>query len=159
MPRRLRLGRRYVKYINDTYARTGTLWEGRYRASLIDSERYFLRCCRYIDLNPVRGGIVDEPGLYRWSSYRHYALGRADELVTHHDLYTRLGRSPEQQQSAYRALFGAGLDAAALSAIRDAAYRGWPLGSDSFKNAIERTLKRPTRPPKRGRPTASLSVR
>lgn len=96
------LGRYYVQYINTNYQRTGTLWEGRYKATLIDSEHYLLTCCRYIELNPVRAGIVKHPSAYRWSSYHHNALGKADPLITPHSLYKRLGKDETSRQSAYR---------------------------------------------------------
>ena len=98
------LGRRYVQYFNQTYGRTGTLWEGRYRATLIDSERYLLACMRYIELNPVRAGMVKHPLNYSWSSYAANARGEEDELVSPHSLYRRLGRNPQARQSAYRQL-------------------------------------------------------
>jgi len=127
------LGRRFVQHVNHAYRRSGTLWEGRYKASLVDSEQYFLRCCRYIELNPVRAGMVKNPSAYRWSSYRHHAFGITDRVVSTHEQYARLGRSAEDRQLAYRALFRAELDGETLEAIRDSANRGWPLGSERFK--------------------------
>jgi len=150
------LGRRFVQHVNHAYRRSGTLWEGRYKASLVDSEQYFLRCCRYIELNPVRAGMVKNPSAYRWSSYRHHAFGITDRVVSTHEQYARLGRSAEDRQLAYRALFRAELDGETLEAIRDSANRGWPLGSERFKDDIERALKCPARPPKRGRPPRAV---
>ena len=147
------LGRYVVRYINRVYHRSGTLWEGRYKASLVDTETYFLRCCRYIECNPVRAGMVRGPGEYPWSSYRHHAFGVTDKLLAIHEQYERLGHSDEERQFAYRELFTAELDTKALSEIRDTINRGWPLGSDRFKDEIERALQCAARPPKRGRPS------
>jgi hypothetical protein len=104
------LGRRYVRHVNRVYRRSGTLWEGRYRAAPIDSEAYFLACCRYIELNPVRAGMVDHPRAYRWSSYRVHAAGAADALLSEHAIYRALGRGGEARRKAYRALFRFALD-------------------------------------------------
>src|SRR5260221_13749548 len=110
------LGRRYVRHINAAYRRSGTLWEDRYRAAPIDSEAYFLACCRYIELNPVRAGMVRRPRDYPWSSYRAQALGAADALVAKHPLYRALGRWAAERQAAYRALFRGGPHQAVLPA-------------------------------------------
>jgi len=100
------LGRYYVQYFNRRYKRTGTLWEGRYRATLIDSEQYLLTCLRYIELNPVRArGLADRPGDYPWSSYQHNALGKPDPLLTPHLQYQRLGATAGERRGAYRQLF------------------------------------------------------
>src|SRR5690606_7071247 len=104
------LGRRYVRYVNATYRRTGTLWEGCYRAAPIDSQAYFRTCCRYFELNPVRACIVAHPGDYRWSSYRANALGSADALVREHALYRALGATAGAREEAYRQLFDTALD-------------------------------------------------
>jgi REP-associated tyrosine transposase len=149
------LGRRFVRYVNHVYRRSGTLWEGRFKASLVDTETYFLRCCRYIECNPVRAQMVGHPGEYRWSSYRFHAEGAADKLLSSHEQYERLGNSAQERQSAYRELFRSELDASELSEIRDTVNRGWPLGGERFKDEIERALKCAVRPPKRGRPTHS----
>jgi putative transposase len=146
------LGRRFVRYINSVYRRTGTLWEGRFKASLVDSEQYYMRCCRYIESNPVRAGIVGDPAGYAWSSYRFHALGSEDQLVTAHELYQRLGNVPEERQRRYRDLFQGELGDPALREIRESVNRGWPLGSERFKDEIARALQRVARPPKRGRP-------
>src|SRR5438552_4735338 len=114
------LGRRYVRYVNTIHGRTGTLWEGRYRAAPIDSEAHFLACCRYIELNPVRARIVRHPRHYRYSSYRAHALGKADALVSDHELYDRLGATAARRQEAYRALFGTALDADFVDRLRAA---------------------------------------
>jgi putative transposase len=122
------VGRRYVHYFNRKQRRTGALWEGRYRATLIDSEAYLLRCYRYVELNPVRAGLVADPALYPWSSYRCNALGHDDSLVTMHELYFALGPDTESRQSAYRALFASVLDEPTMAEIRAATNKAWVLG-------------------------------
>ena len=113
------LGTRYARYINDRRERRGALWEGRHKACLVDTESYFLACHRYIELNPVRAGIVDDPARYRWSSFRSNALGRSDPLVTRHPVYESLGRDRASCVSAYRELFATDLTSAELEQIRD----------------------------------------
>jgi putative transposase len=112
------LGRRYVRYFNDRHGRTGTLWEGRYRSRLIDSERYLLACSRYIELNPVRAGLAAVPAAYRWSSFRSNGEGAPDHVITAHSAYRALGMSWAERRSAYRALFALPLDAESIVAIR-----------------------------------------
>ena len=146
------LGRRYVQYFNWTYGRTGTLWEGRYRATVVDAERYFLTCSRYIELNPVRAAMVGSPAGYRWSSYRHNALGQPDELLVEHELYLRLAKDEAARCEAYRALFRTTIDPAELSQIRDATNKGWALGNDRFQAEIEALTRRRAEPLPRGRP-------
>lgn len=101
------LGRRYVQYINRTYRRTGTLWDSRYKSSLVQAETYLLTCQRYIELNPVRAAMVEDPAHYRWSSYRANGLGQPNARLTPHSLYQALGRTSPERQAAYRALFRA----------------------------------------------------
>ena len=149
------VGRRYVQYVNFTYRRSGTLWEGRFKASLVDTQQYFLACCRYIELNPVRAGIAKAPEDYPWSSYRHYALGQENGLLSAHEEYRALGTTEVERQSAYRALFSNSVDETGLQEIREMVNRGWPLGSERFKDEIEAALERTARPPQRGRPRKS----
>jgi putative transposase len=146
------LGRSYVKHVNQAYGRTGTLWEGRFKASLVDAEDYFLTCCRYIELNPVRAGIVAAPADYAWSSYRCNALGEPNRYVTPHAIYRALGRSPDECRRAYRSLFERTFEEETLTQIRTAINCGWPTGGERFKDEIEAALNRAARPPKRGRP-------
>jgi putative transposase len=136
------VGRRYVRYVNQVYRRTGTLWEGRYKSTLIDSERYLLTCSRYIELNPVRAGMVNHPGDYRWSSYRANAGGAKESVISPHALYWALGDSPMTRSLAYRALFAHHVDAHDLRAIREATEAGVVLGNDRFKELVEATLRR-----------------
>ena len=134
------LGRRYVQYFNYRYRRTGTLWEGRYKAALLDTEAWLLTCYRYIELNPVRAGMVNHPADYGWSSYRCNAMGRLDPLVTTHSLYTRLGATPQQRQQAYCTLFQNHINEQTLESIRQATNRAWVLGNDRFKEEISKLL-------------------
>jgi len=150
------LGRRYVRYFNTTYERTGTLWEGRFRSSLIDSDRYLLTCYRYIELNPVRANIATRPGDYPWSSFRCNAIGMNDELVTPHATYLELGQSDAARQSAYRRLFRDVLDDGDIKAIRDHVNSGKALGSDAFIDRIEDTLNRRVRLAMPGRPAKNV---
>lgn len=143
------VGRRYVRYFNDRYERTGTLFEGRYRAALIDSESYLFTCHRYVELNPVRAGITRIPDEYLWSSYRANALGHEDALVTPHGLYVALGSDPTAQRLAYRGLFRPVVDDASVAAIRDATHGGWLL-SKRGSSCVERRLNRRERPRSRG---------
>ena len=144
------LGRYYVQYFNHTYQRTGTLWEGRYKATLIDSEQYALQCYRYIELNPVRAGMVDHPVEYPWSSYAYNGLGKANELVVEHELYKRSGKSSERRCEAYRALFDVDVPQRTIEEIREATNKSWVLGSDFFKETIEAKINRPMNPRSKG---------
>jgi putative transposase len=151
------LGRYYVLYINHRYGRSGTLWEGRYKASLIQEEDYLLACYRYIELNPVRAGMVDGPGAYRWSSYHRNALGQPDLVIVSHGRYRALGRSEVERQEAYRRLFTVHVDDGQLTQIRDAWRTGTPLGNDRFKEAVEAMLGRKIGQVRRGRPKKTPS--
>jgi putative transposase len=144
------LGRRYVQYFNDKYGRTGTLWEGRYKASLVDNDEYIFLCYRYIELNPVRAQMVEHPVEYPWSSYQHNALGQVNPLIVPHERYCALGRQPEERQVAYRALFRAHVSDRQLDEIREAANKEWVLGSEYFKEKISRQLQRQVAPLPRG---------
>jgi putative transposase len=139
------VGRVYVKYFNDLYGRTGTLWEGRYKAALVDSERYLLTCMRYIELNPVRAGMVVRPGDYPWSSFTANAGDGYDPLVVPHAVYESLGADPDQRGAAYRALFSGAIPDADLCAIRDATQNGWALGTAAFHNRVDAHGRRSAR--------------
>lgn len=137
------VGRYYVQYFNHCYHRTGTLWEGRYKATLIDTEQYLLTCMRYIELNPVRAtGMVDHPSEYPWTSYRYNALGDSNPLITQHELYTKLAITSEKRQSVYRELFRNHIPDMTLEAIREATNKAWILGGEQFKIKMERLLNR-----------------
>jgi putative transposase len=119
------LGRRYVRFFNDRYRRTGTLWEGRFRSTIVDSARYYFTCARYIELNPVRAGLAESPAQYPWSSFRHNALGQADSLVTPHAEYDALGCDQVARCAAYRKLFDDELETVDVVKVR-AEIRGRP---------------------------------
>ncbi len=146
------MGRSYVQALNQQYGRTGTLWEGRYKASLVQDDRYLLTCYRYIELNPVRAGMVTAPGDYRYSSYPCNAIGKPDLLVTPHPVYQSLAGSAEQQQVAYRALFSADIAPELLATIRNTTNACGVIGNETFKDQIETMLGRSVRPGKSGRP-------
>jgi putative transposase len=136
------LGQRYVQYINKTYRRSGTLWEGRFKSNLVQREAYFLACQRYIELNPVRARMVERPGDYRWSSYRANAELQPSLLITPHEEYLALGFSPPERAANYRELFRQKIDPAALKEIRLAVNGGFVLGNDRFKEEIAQMLGR-----------------
>ncbi|SCX52194.1 transposase [Nitrosospira sp. Nsp1] len=144
------LGRYYVQFFNHCYRRTGTLWEGRYKATLIDTEAYLLTCMRYIELNPIRAGMVAHPSEYPWSSYGCNALGPTDNLVNPHPEYRHLGRTDEERRSAYRQLFEYQISEESINAIREATNKAWVLGNDRFKQSIQEKLKRRVAPAAKG---------
>jgi putative transposase len=146
------LGRRYVRTVNHLYRRTGTLWEGRFRACAVHAEDYLFACMRYIELNPVRAGIVSSPEDYRHSSFRCNGLGEENLLVTEHALYGALGRTPEKRQTAYQTLFRAQFDEDLIGKIRGATAAGHLLAGERFRMEAEAALARPLGPARRGRP-------
>jgi len=151
------MGRRYVQYINRTYRRSGGLWQGRYKASHIQTDRYLLTCQRYVELNPVRSEMVKAPGEYRWSSYRANALGEANPLITPHSEYLSLASTPEKRHVAYRALFVSEGDNPDWMLIRVATQQGVIAGDSRFAEAIGKRLERTVLPRPRGRPRKELS--
>ena len=144
------IGRYYVQYFNYNYNRTGTLWEGRYKATLLDSETYALRCYRYIELNPVRANMVKHPAEYSWSSYRYNALMERNELITPHALYKILGVNDKDRCDLYRSLFEVDIGQKTTDEIREATNKSWVLGSTYFKEKIENKLNRPMKPRAKG---------
>ncbi len=147
-----RLGQRYVQYINRTYHRSGTLWEGRFRSCIVEQENYLLICHRYIELNPVRAGIVDHPGEYRGSSFRANAHGDNDDLLSQHPLYMSLGQTKNEREAAYRELFQDELKSIMIDDIRQATNGNFTLGSESFKKNIGSKLGRRVTRGQAGRP-------
>jgi putative transposase len=147
------LGRQYVRYFNHTYNRTGTLWEGRYKSCLVDADDYLLQLYRYIELNPVRAAMVEDPADYHWSSYQINALGRVSELCTSHPLYLALGESSEKRRAAYQALFNTQITRQTLNNIRAATNKGMAIGNHRFKQQIENLTGERITPLKMGRPT------
>ncbi len=146
------VGRHYVPYFNHKYERSGTLWQGRYKTAVIDSERYFLTCSRYIELNPVRAGMLLNPAEYAWSSYQHHIGLRTDPLITDHPLYWALGNTPFEREAAYKALAEQALTPSELDAMRKSAIKGWAIGSEKFQAQLEKVAERRVTPGKRGRP-------
>ena len=145
------VGSRYAQYINYKYKRTGTLWEGRHRSSLVQSDQYLLRCMRYIELNPVRAGMVNRPENYRWSSYGVHALGEKTWLTPHAE-YIGLGKNIPDRCQAYRELFAYPLREADLYQIRKAVHYSQPIGDDRFRDLIEQQYGIKLGQSKRGRP-------
>jgi putative transposase len=146
------VGRNYVQVFNRVHGRTGTLWEGRYRSTLVQSERYVLACMVYIDLNPVRAHMVAQPEDYVWSSYGHYAGKRTDRLITPHALYWGLGNTPFAREAAYAELVHAGIQADQQRALTDATLRGWALGDAKFLAGLKAQTPRRLSKDRAGRP-------
>ena len=136
------LGRGYVRQFNRRHQRSGTLFEGRYRGALIEAERHLLACMVYIDLNPVRAGMVALPEQYPWSSYLHHAGIRSDDWLTPHPLYWALGNTPFARQAAYAELVRGGLQDGQRTAIGQAAHSGWALGSEDFLADLQKRTQR-----------------
>jgi len=146
------LGRHYVRYFNFSYKRTGTLWEGRFKSCLVQEETYLIQLYRYIELNPVRAGMVEQPSDYVWSSYPINALGKVSELCTPHAVYLALGKDANERQASYRELFKHHVDGKLLEDIRLAVNKGMALGSERFKTEIESLSGRRMTAKKMGRP-------
>jgi putative transposase len=153
------LSQGYARWFNRHHRRTGTLWEGRYRSSVIDSERYLLVCSRYIELNPVRAGMVARPEDYPWSSFHGNAAGREDALLSPHPCYTALGGSPAERQAAYRALLAEELDPGHLDALRRATHTRTVFGPASVVASLEESLQRQLPPMTQGGDRRSAAFR
>lgn len=152
LPRTMQsVGRRYVRYLNRRVERTGTLWEGRYRATVVDTDTYFFRVSRYIEMNPVRAALAPDPYAYRWSSHRANAHGQIDPLVTPHALYESLGPDLASRAATYRGFFNETLSDAVLKTIRDATNRGWALGDAAFQERMSALGGRRATPLPKGR--------
>jgi putative transposase len=147
------LGRMYVLYFNRRNQRSGTLWEGRYRSCLVQEENYLMQLYRYIELNPVRAGLADDPADYSWSSYQCNALGKKSDLLSPHPLFSALGADDDTRQAAYRALFKDHVEGKLLADIRNATNKGLALGNARFITDVEARTGRRLTPGKRGRPT------
>lgn len=146
------LAQRYVQYVNRRYSRTGTLWEGRFRSCLTQDETYVLTCYRYIELNPVRAGMVDHPADYRWSSYHNNGDGAATSFLEPHEQYSALGKSDKERQQVYRDLCRAYIQPSTIDQIRAATNGNYALGNKSFRDQVAFMLKRRASPGRRGRP-------
>jgi len=146
------LGRRYVGWFNARHQRSGTLWEGRFRAGLIEGERHLLACMRYIELNPVRAGLCTEPAQWTWSSAAHHLGLTRDALIAEHELYWSLGNTPFEREHAYREFMAQGVPAAEQAMFTDAVLRGRPVGSETFLQPLVITHERVVLRRPRGRP-------
>ena len=151
------VGRTYVRYFNKRHNRSGTLWEGRYKSSLIDSEGYLLTCMAYIDLNPVRAGLAESAEDFSWSSYKHLAGQSIDKLVTPHALYWGLGNTPFAREAAYAEFVAGGLSVATQKALTESALKGRVVGRPDFLMSLEKNTQRQILPQKAGRPFKKLS--
>jgi putative transposase len=152
------VGRRYVRYFNDRHHRTGTLWDGRYKSTLVQSESYLLTCMAYLDLNPVRAGMVAQASDYPWSSYSHYTGQRQDRLITPHPLAWELGNTPFAREAAYAALVQGGLAHHEQAAITDSALHGWALGDADFVVDLQKKTSRRVSKGQAGRPQKMLKT-
>ncbi len=148
------VGRRYVRYFNDTQKRSGTLWEGRYKSTLIQTERYLLSCMAYVDLNPVRAGLVSQAGDYPWSSYAHYTGRCVDKLVSPHALVWELGNTPFAREAAYAEMVHTGISAVQQTALTDSTLRGWALGEPDFVADLQKRTRRRVTKTAAGRPVS-----
>ena len=146
------VGRTYVRTFNQRHGRTGTLWEGRYRSTLIQTERYLLACMVYIDLNPVRAGMVSQPLEHLWSSHGHYIGQRVDRLITPHSLIWTLGNTPFAREAAYAELVHAGLNEDLARALTQSALSGWALGEATFVANLQKQTERRVLKGRAGRP-------
>ena len=149
------LGQRYVQYVNRTYRRSSTLWEGRFRSSLVQVQHYLLRCYRYIELNPVRANMVEHPAGYRWSSYSVNAEGKQSTLITPHAEYLALGSGEVIRRQRYADIFRTEIDEVELKDIRAAVNGGYAFGGERFKNEIAAALGRRVAPAVGGRPAGA----
>jgi len=152
------VGRRYVGSFNARYRRTGTLWEGRFKAALVDTDRYLLTCYRYIELNPVRAQMTDDPSTYPWSSYHHNALGQHTSLITPHEQYMLMASTPAARQAAYRALVREQLEEKSLDDLRQHTQQQQAWGSERFQQQIEALTQRSVSVRPRGRPAKAAKT-
>jgi putative transposase len=146
------LGERYVRYVNRRYARTGSLWDGRFRSCLVQEDAYLLACQRYIELNPVRAKIVAHPFQYPWSSYRRNAHGQPNSVITPHPIYCALAQRPAARESSYRHLFTSALPTRVLNKVRRATNGNYALGNKAFSDQLAELLGRAVVPRQGGRP-------
>lgn len=153
------VGRRYVRYFNDSQKRTGTLWEGRYRSTLIQAERYLLASMAYIDLNPVRADMVVQARDYPWSSHAHYVGLRTDKLLTPHALVWALGNTPFAREAAYADLVQAGISRGQQQALTDSTLRGWALGGPEFVESLQKKTARRVTKSTPGRPLSTSKAK
>ncbi|MFN5993658.1 MAG: transposase [Betaproteobacteria bacterium] len=153
------LGQRYVQHVNRTYKRSGTCWEGRFRSCLTQTEDYVLACYRYIELNPVRAGIVSKPNDCRWSRYHANGHGKVNTIITPHEQYTRLAQSDANRRQAYRALLRTHIDEALTQEIRDATNGNFALGGKKFQAQIAKAVGRRVTRGVAGRPVEKIATK
>jgi putative transposase len=153
------VGRRYVRYFNDLHQRSGTLWEGRYKSTLIQAEQYLLACMVYCDLNPVRAGMVNRPADYRWSSYKHYSGAEVQGFITPHALFWEMGNTPFAREAAYAEMVQAGISAAQQADLTQSALHGWALGGAGFVEAMQKKTLRRVAKLSAGRPEAGKKIK
>jgi putative transposase len=153
------LGRSYVRWFNTSQGRSGTLWEGRYKSTVIQTERYLLACMVYIDLNPLRAGLVAQPRAYPWSSHLHYVGQRHDKWLSPHPLYWELGNTPFAREAAYSDLVVAGVSANQQALMTQSTLSGWALGEPDFVADLQKRTERRVARARLGRPVGTGSVK
>ena len=153
------VGRSYVRYFNNLHGRSGTLWEGRYRSTLIQTDRYLLACMAYIDLNPVRAGLLSDVREYPWSSHAFYVGLRSDRLITPHALFWDLANTPFSREAAYSELVQAGVSTDQQNTLTQSVLAGWALGEPDFIEDLQKKTKRRVNKAKAGRPFSNVSTR
>lgn len=146
------IGRYYVPYFNGKYKRQGTLWQGRYKATVLEAHPYLLRCSVYIESNPVRSGLVTDAVEYPWSSYQHHIGLRTNPLITDHPVYWAMGNTPFQREAAYKEMMSNGLSAIEIQTLTASTLKAWLLGGAEFKTEMTKLTERRVEPIKRGRP-------
>ena len=152
------VGRSYVRYFNDMHGRTGTLWDGRYRSTLIQSDQYLLICMAYIDLNPVRAGMVPYPKDYPWSSHGHYVGLHSNKLITPHPLFWSLANTPFGREAAYAEMVQAGISLESQAALTKATLSGWALGEAAFVAELQKHTTRRIHKTRGGRPLSKPRI-
>ena len=152
------VGRRYVRWFNDAQGRSGTLWEGRYKSTVIDTDQYLLTCMAYLDLNPVRAGLAAQAADYAWSSHGHYIGQKVDKLITPHPLVWGLGNTPFAREAAYAELVRGGISASQQVKLTDAALRGWALGDEDFVKELQDLTQRRVSKTAAGRPFKTKKI-
>ncbi len=152
------IGRHYVPYFNGKYQRKGTLWQGRYKATVMEANQYFLPCSLYVESNPLRSNLVTDAVDYPWSSYQHHIGLKTNPLITDHPAYWAMGNTPFQREAAYREMMAHGLSPLDIKTLSDATLKGWLLGSDVFKTEMAKLTARRVEPIRRGRPRKSVNV-
>jgi putative transposase len=145
-------GRHYVPWFNRKYGRSGTLWQGRFKATVIEARHFFISCSQFIEFGPVREGVATDPAEYPWSSYAHHTGTRPDPLITDHPLYWNLGNTPFDREAAYKTLSEQPIAISQVKELEQATAKGWALGSEEFKRQMEKLTNRRVTPLKKGRP-------